>query len=120
MIRTAVLAAIALGGLSFSTWAAPALAFESHSAPAPTVSAAFTDTRIFAGMLPQTASEPFHFGAAEPRPLTPDLPVASKPTVIYELGAGKPAAQIDVTDPRDNPFLPQPARRAARASDAAH
>jgi hypothetical protein len=115
VIRTAVLAAIALGA-----FAAPALAFESHSAPAPTVSAAFTDTRIFAGMLPQTTSEPFHFGASEPQPLTSDQAAAKRPTVVYELGAGKPSARIDVTDPRDNPFLPQPEPQAGRSSQGAH
>ena len=115
MIRTAVLAAFALGAV-----AAPALAFESHSAPAPKVDAAFTDTRVFAGMLPGTTSEPFHFGAAEAKPLTEAQAAApKKPTVIYELGAGKPAAQIDVTDPRDNPFLPQSERSSVRSADAA-
>jgi hypothetical protein len=115
VIRTAVFAALALGAI-----AAPALAFEAHSAPAPKVSADFTDTRMLAGMMPATTSEPFHFGAAEPRPLNPDQPTTKKETVIYELSSGKPAAQVDVTDPRDNPFMPQNWSSADRASKAAH
>lgn len=114
MIRTAVLAVLALGAM-----AAPALAFESHSAPAPHVDAAFTDTRMFQGMMPATASEPFHFGPAEPRGLVPDEQQSKRPTVVYELKGGKPADRIDVTDPRDNPFLPQADRSAAQSVDAA-
>jgi hypothetical protein len=110
MIRTAALAVLALGAM-----AAPALAFEGHSAPAPHADAAFTDTGIFQGMMPATASEPFHFGPAEPRGLTPDLQASKKPTVVYELKGGKPADRINITDPRDNPFMPQP----ERSSDAA-
>jgi len=114
VIRTTALAAVALGAMAM-----PALALETHLAPAPHASAAFTNMRIFTGMLPETTSEPFHFGAAEPRPLTPDQPAISKPTVIYDVGAGKPASRIDITDPRDNPFMPQ-FERANRAPDAAH
>lgn len=102
MIRTAALAVLALGAM-----AAPALAFEGHSAPAPHADAAFTDTRIFQGMTPETTSEAFHFGPAEPRGLVPDQQPSKKPTMVYELKAGKTADRIDVTDPRDNPFMPQ-------------
>jgi hypothetical protein len=115
VIRTAVLAALALGAL-----ATPALAFGAHSAPAPRVGDDFTDTSMLRGMTPATASEPFHFGPAEPQALAPDLPQSKKATVIYELKGGKPADHIDVTDPRDNPFLPQPERPAVRSPEASH
>jgi hypothetical protein len=115
MIRTAVFAALALSAI-----AAPTLAFETHSAPAPKVSSDFTDARMLAGMMPATTSEAFHFGAAEPQPLNPDQPTTKKETVIYDISSGKPAAQVDVTDPRDNPFLPQTRNSADRASQAAH
>lgn len=115
MIRTAALAVLALGAM-----AAPALAFEGHSAPAPHVDSAFTDPRIFAGMVPETTSEAFHFGPAEPQALAPDLPQTTKQTVIYELKGGKAGDRIDVTDPRDNPFMPQLERSASQPVEAAH
>ena len=110
MIRTAALAVLALGAM-----AAPALAFETRSAPAPKMSADFTDTRIFSGMMPDAASEPFHFGPAEAQALSPDQQQTKKPTVIYELKGGKPSDRIDVTDSRQNPFMLQPARPAEAA-----
>lgn len=111
MVRTAVLAVVALGAM-----AAPALAFEVRSMPAPHVGAAFSDTRMFEGMMPATATETFHFGPAEPQPLAPQLQASKKPTVIYELKGGRPADHIDVTNPRDNPFMPQP----ERSTESAH
>jgi hypothetical protein len=97
VIRTAVLAVLALGAL-----AAPALAFEVHSAPAPRAEGPhFTNGGKILGMMPATASEPFRFGPS-------DQAVAKDKTVVYELKAGKAADHIDVTNPRDNPFLPQP------------
>jgi hypothetical protein len=115
VIRTAVLAAFAVSALATS-----AFAFGTQSVPAPRVGADFTDASMLRGMMPATASEPFHFGPAEPQALAPDLPQSNKATVIYELKGGKPADHIDVTDPRDNPFLPQPERRAARSTEASH
>ncbi len=105
MIRTAVLAALALGAL-----ASPAFAFEVRSTPAPHATAPhFIDTGAPARMLPATASESFHFGA-------PDQRGTKGQTVIYELSGGKPADRIDVTSARDNPFMAQP----ERSRDAAH
>ncbi|MGZ3275044.1 MAG: hypothetical protein ACXU82_09965 [Caulobacteraceae bacterium] len=100
MIRTAVLAVLTLGAL-----AAPALAFEVKQAPAPRAGgSAFGDTRGIARMMPAATSEAFRFGPA-------DQAAASKgPKVIYLLPAGKPSDQVDVTNPRDNPFMPQPER----------
>ena len=99
MIRIAVLSVIALGAL-----AAPALAFETQSVPAPRSEASgFTNQGKLLGMMPAVASEAFRFGPS-------DQAKPKGPTVIYELKAGKPAEQIDVTDPRDNPFMPQPER----------
>ncbi len=115
MIRTAVLAALALGAL-----ATPALALEAHSAPAPKVSSDFSDTRVFQGMTPGTTSAPFHFGPAEPQALAPDLPESKKATVVYDVSSGKPADTIDVTDPRDNPFMLQPARSSRQSPEASH
>lgn len=115
MIRTAALAALALGVL-----AAPAFAFETQSAPAPKVDAAFSDMRIFQGMVPGTTTAAFHFGPAEAPALVPDQPQSKKPTVIYELKDGKPADRIDITDPRDNPFMPQFGPSAGRSSQTAH
>jgi hypothetical protein len=103
VIRTAVLAVFMLAAV-----AAPAWALESHSAPAPKAGGAFTDSRIFQGMTPETASEPFHFGPAEPQALAPAAAQAKKPMVVYDLSSGKMADNIDVADPRDNPFMPQP------------
>jgi len=110
VIRTAVLSIIALGALAFEGLAAPALALEVHSVPAPKAEAAhFSDFGIATRMMPAVASEAFRFGPS-------DQAQAKGATVVYELKSGKPAEQIDVTDPRDNPFMPQPERsvRAAR------
>jgi hypothetical protein len=115
VIRTAVLSVIALGAL-----AAPACAFETQSAPAPKVDAAFTDMRIFQGMTPGTTSAAFHFGPAEPQAMVPGQPESKKPTVVYELKGGKPSDRIDVTDPRDNPFMPQFGPSPGGASQIAH
>lgn len=100
MIRTVVLSALALS----AALAAPALAFEVRQAPAPRAGAAlFGDTRMLVGMMPATTSEAFRFGPS-------DQAVPKSSTVVYELKAGKPADHVDVTDPRDNPFMPQPER----------
>jgi hypothetical protein len=115
VIRTAVLTVLALGAL-----AAPAFAFEVQSAPAPHVDAGFNDLRILQRMMPGTTTAAFHFGPAEPPALVPDQPESKKPTVIYELKGGKASDRIDVTDPRDNPFMPQFERSSSRSSDAAH
>jgi hypothetical protein len=97
VIRTAALTVLALGAL-----ATPALALEVHQAPAPKTDAPhFSDTRMFAAMMPGSTNETAHFGQ----------PIQDKPTVIYELHPdGKTADRIDVTDPRDNPFMAQPER----------
>ena len=108
MIRTAVFAALALGAL-----AAPAFAFETQSAPAPHVDAAFTNLSILGNMMPGMVSEAFHFGPAEAPALAPDQPAVKKPTVVYELNGDKSEKRIDVVDPRDNPFMPQFERSAS-------
>ena len=113
MIRTAVFAALALGAL-----AAPAFAFETQSAPAPHVDAAFSDLSILGNMMPGTTAAAFHFGPSEPQAMVPDRQESKKPTVVYELKAGKSADRIDVADPRDNPFMPQ-SERSASASQIA-
>jgi hypothetical protein len=116
MIRTAVLAAFALGAL-----ATPALAFGVSSAPAPRFDTpGFVNGAKVLGMMPGTTSEPFHFGPAEPQPLAPDLQDSKKPTVVYDLSSGRPADHVDVTDPRDNPFMPQPERPSRRSAQASH
>jgi hypothetical protein len=115
VIRTAVFTVLALSAL-----AAPAFAFEAQSAPAPKVGGAFSDLRMFQGMMPGTTSAAFHFGPAEPQALTPDQPQSHQPTVVYELKGGKPSDQIDVTDSRDNPFMPQFQASPSRSSQIAH
>ena len=99
MIRTAVLSALALGA-----FAAPALALEVQSVPAPHGEGShFSDTRGIARMMTAVTSEAFRFGPSEQA-------VSKGPKVVYELKGGKPADRIDVTDARDNPFMPQPER----------
>jgi hypothetical protein len=116
MIRTAALTVLALGAM-----AAPAFAFETQSAPAPKGGgSAFADSRIFGGMAPTTTSTPFHFGPAEAPAMVPDQPEAKKPMVVYELKGGKPADRIDVTDPRDNPFMSPLPPLSSRSSEIAH
>lgn len=106
MIRIAVLAALALGAL-----AAPALAFETHSAPAPNTAAPhFVDGGKILRMMPATTTEAFRFGPADAVSGPADQPGAKRPTVVYELHPGKTADRVDVTSPRDNPFMPQPER----------
>jgi hypothetical protein len=61
-------------------------------------------------MKPAVASEPFRFGPS-------DQAQAKGGTVVYDLSAGKPADHVDVTDPRDNPFMAQPERRSARSRE---
>jgi hypothetical protein len=96
VIRTAVLAALAIGAL-----ATPALAFETHLAPAPSsVTPHFVNGAKILGMMPAIASEPFRFGPS-------DQAQAKGSTVVYDISSGKASDRIDVTDPRDNPFLPQ-------------
>ena len=103
MIRTTAFAVLALGAL-----ATPALALEVHQVPAPKADAPhFSDTRMFAAMMPGSTNETAHFGQ----------PIQDKPTVIYELHPdGKQADRVDVTDPRDNPFMAQ----AERSPNAGH
>jgi hypothetical protein len=120
VIRTAVLATLTLSALSLSALAAPAFAFETQSVPAPKVDAPFTNMGVFQGMTPGTTTAAFHFGPAEPQALTPDLPQSKKPTVVYELPGGKAADRIDVTDPRDNPFMPRLGSSAGRSPEIAH
>ena len=109
MIRTAVLAALALGAL-----AAPALAFETHSAAAPSSEGPhFVNGGKVLSMMPAVASEAFRFGPS-------DQAQAKGSTVVYDLSSGKPADHVDVTDPRDNPFMPQPERSSRRSPQAAH
>ena len=111
MIRIAVSAALALGAL-----AAPALAFETHSAPAPRTDAPhFVNGGKILGMMPATTTEAFRFGPADTASGPADRPGAKRPTVVYELHPGKTADRVDVTDPRDNPFLPQ-SERSDRAA----
>jgi hypothetical protein len=108
VIRTAIIAAFVLGAAS------PALAFETHSVPAPGADAPhFVNGAKILGMMPAVVSEPFRFGPS-------DQAQTKGATVIYELKGGKPADTIDVTDPRDNPFMFQPERSAKRSPDAAH
>jgi hypothetical protein len=98
VIRTAVLAALALA------LATPALAFEIHSAAAPSAAAPhFVNGGKVLSMMPAVASEAFRFGPS-------DQAQAKSSTVVYDLSSGKPADHFDVTDPRDNPFMPQPER----------
>lgn len=77
--------------------ASPALAYSTQQAPAP------------------HDSSRLHFGIAAVERLAPSgvsstaLRDAAKPTdaktVIYPLPAGKPAARLDVNDPKNNPFM---------------
>ena len=107
MIRTAVLTVLALGAL-----ATPALAFETQSAPAPKSDApGFTNLGRVMRMAPAGASEAFRFGPSEQAK-------AKGQTVVYDLSTGKASDRIDVTDPRDNPFMPQPERRSVRSPES--
>jgi len=109
VIRTAVFAAFALGALA----AAPALAFETQSVAAPSSEAPhFVNGGKILGMMPAVASEAFRFGPS-------DQAQAKGSTVVYDLSAGKPADHVDVTDARDNPFMPQPERSPRRSPQAA-
>jgi hypothetical protein len=109
VIRTAVLAALALGAL-----AAPALAFETHSAAAPSSEGPhFLNGGKIVSMMPAVAGETFRFGPS-------DQAQAKGSTVVYDLSSGKPADHVDVTDPRDNPFMLQPERSSKRSPQTAH
>jgi hypothetical protein len=109
VIRTAVLTVLALTGLALGAMAAPALAFEVKQAPAPRAEGPhFLNGGKILGMMPATASEPFRFGPSEQAR-------AKAPMVVYDLKGGKPADRLDVTDPRDNPFMPQPERSSVSA-----
>jgi len=104
VIRTAVLAALLLAAAS------PALAAYGHSSvPAPQAEGASRFAAVNYGLvsrlMPGTTAEPLRFGDETAHP--------AGPTVIYALPDGKPAAQIDVTDPRQNPFMAQPERKPA-------
>ena len=89
---------LALATLAVAAAASPALAYSSQSMPAP------------------HDSSRMHFGVAAVERLAPsgvssnDIRAAAKPTdartVIYEIPAAKPAArQLNVSDPKDNPFM---------------
>ena len=109
MIRTAVVAVLTLGAL-----ATPALAFEIQSAPAPRTDAPhIVNGGKILGMMPAVASEAFRFGSS-------DQAQTKGSTVVYDLSSGKPSDRIDVTDPRDNPFMMQPERSSRRTPPAAH
>jgi hypothetical protein len=104
VIRTAVLATL------LASTALSALAFERTSIPASQASGPgsrihFTDFAGVARLAPEGATEPFRFGGAQ----------QDKATVVYELPKGKPAGRIDVTSPRDNPFMAQPEAAPAPA-----
>jgi hypothetical protein len=104
VIRTTVLAAFALAAL-----AAPALAFETHSAAAPSADTPhFVNGGKVFSMMPAVASETFRFGPSEQAQ-------AKGSTVVYDLSSGKSSDHVDVTDARDNPFMPQP-ERSSKAS----
>ncbi len=105
MIRIGALAALALAAAS------PALAFEHTTVAAPKGDngASFVHLDSVMRLAPGGASEPFRTGGGE----------QSKPTVVYELPKGKPADRIDVTNPRDNPFMLQPERTPQPAPEPA-
>lgn len=99
MIRTALIAAVVLAAAS------PALALERTSVPAPkSDSPHFLNFGGVARLLPDGASEPFRFG---------DEQKPKSDTVIYDVSKGRTAASVDVTDPRQNPFMAQPEHKAA-------
>jgi hypothetical protein len=109
VIRTAVLTAFALGAL-----AAPALAFETHSAAAPGADTPhFVNGGKVLNMMPAVASETFRFGPS-------DQAQAKGSTVVYDLSSGKASDHVDVTDPSDNPFMPQPERSSKASPKSAH
>jgi len=101
VIRTAVFAALTVAAAS------PAFAFEHTTAAAPKgdSGAAFVHLDSVMRLAPAGASEAFRFGGTQ----------HDRPTVVYELPKDKPADRIDVTNPRDNPFMPQPTHAAAPA-----
>ena len=111
MIRTIAFAALAAAAL-----ASPALAFEHTTIPSPPNEniAPFVNVPSVMHLAPTGASEPFRFGSAGSAAQS-DATGAKGPMVIYELPKGKPAAYIDVNDPRDNPFMAQPERKAPAA-----
>ena len=102
MIRTALFAAVILAAAS------PALAFEHTSVPAPKADggAHFLNFGGVARLLPDSAAEPFRFG---------DEQKPKGETFIVEVGKGKAAGRMDVNDPRQNPFMAGPERKAAPA-----
>jgi hypothetical protein len=76
--------------------ASPALAFSTQQIQAPHNSAhEFGGRSGIAHMMPGSASTPMH---------EPAKPTEAK-TVIYTIPAGKPAAEININDPKNNPFL---------------
>ena len=90
MIRLALALTLAAAAAS------PALAYSTQQIQAPHNSRhEFGGMSGIAHMMPGSASTPMH---------EPAKPTDAK-TVIYELPAGKAAARIDVTDPKNNPFL---------------
>jgi hypothetical protein len=96
VIRTAVFAAAVV----FAA-ASPALAFEFSSAPAPkdANAAPFVHLDAVMRLAPAGVDEVAHYG---------DAPQAKGPMRIVEVPKGKPAAHVDVNDPRDNPFMALP------------
>jgi hypothetical protein len=100
VIRTAVFTAVLLA-------ASPALAFGTFSAPAPKDVgniAPFVHLSAVEHLAPAGVSEIPEFGRSRP---------AKDAMVVYDLTKGKPASHVDLTSPRDNPFMPQPERAPA-------
>jgi hypothetical protein len=113
VIRTIALTALAVGAL-----ATPALAFETQMAAAPSSNTPhFVNGAKILSMMPAVASEPFRFGPS-------DQAQTKGATVVYDISSGKASDRVDVTDPRDNPFLPQversPRRSPQGAPESAH
>ena len=83
----------------FAAAASPAFAFSTQPIAAPHDSSHhFAGMTAVAHMLPETTT------AAPDRP----APQARGNMIVYELPKGKPAAEIDINSPRDNPFMARP------------
>lgn len=116
MFRTVAFLACAPIALALVA-ASPALAFEHTSIPAPSDEdniAPFVNVSSVMHLAPAGTSEPFRFGDSG-AVATPDAATGKGAMVVYELPKGKPAAYIDVNDPRDNPFMAQPERKTPAA-----
>jgi hypothetical protein len=112
----AVIRTVAFAALVFAAAASPALAFEHTTIPSPPMDnvAPFVNVSSVMHLAPTGTSEPFRFGSAGAE-VASDTTGSKGPMVVYELPKGKPAAYIDVNDPRDNPFMAQPERKAPAA-----